>query len=175
MRGNLVDNLVIPSSSRLMAKKKYIISLTTEERETLEQLTTTGKAPAYKMNHARILLKADTNQEGGGWTDEAISQALDISVATIERVRQRFVETNLETALSRQVQQQRKPRRLDGEQEAHLIAITCSEAPEGHARWSLRLLADRMVELEYVESVCHETVRQTLKKTTSSPGCGKAG
>ena len=73
-----------------MAKKKYIVSLTTEERETLEQLTTTGKAPAYKINHARILLKADTNQDGGGWTDEVISQALDISVATIERVRQRF-------------------------------------------------------------------------------------
>jgi transposase len=147
-----------------MAKKKYIVSLTTEERETLEQLTTTGKATAYKMNHARILLKADTNQEGGGWTDEAISQALDISVATIERVRQRLVETNLETALSRQEQQQRKPRRLDGEQEAHLIALTCGEAPEGQARWSLRLLADRMVELDDVESVSHETVRQTLKK-----------
>lgn len=158
-----------------MAKKKYIVSLTTEEREELEQLTRTGKAPAYKVNHARILLKADTNQEEGGWTDEAISQALDISVATIERVRQRFVETNIETALSRQVQQQRKPRRLDGEQEAHLIAMTCGEAPEGHARWSLRLLADRMVELEYVESVSHETIRQTLKKTTSSPGCENAG
>ena len=158
-----------------MAKKKYIVSLTAEEREELEQLSTTGKVAAYKMNHARILLKADTNQEGGGWTDEAISQALDISVATIERVRQRFVETNLETALSRQVQQQRKPRRLDGEQEAHLIAMTCGEAPEGRARWSLRLLADRMVELEDVESVCHETVRQTLKKTISSPGCENAG
>lgn len=158
-----------------MAKKKYIVFLTAEEREELEQLSTTGKVAAYKMNHARILLKADTNQEGGGWTDEAISQALDISVATIERVRQRFVETNLETALSRQVQQQRKPRRLDGEQEAHLIAMTCGEAPEGRARWSLRLLADRMVELEYVESVCHETVRQTLKKTISSPGCENAG
>lgn len=153
-----------------MAKKKYIVSLTTEERATLEQLTTTGKAPAYKMNHARILLKADTNQEGGGWTDAAISQALDSSVATIERVRQRFVEISLEAALNRQEQQQRKPRRLDGEQEAHLIAITCGEAPEGQARWSLRLLADRMVELDYVESVSHETVRQTLKKTTSSPG-----
>jgi transposase len=116
------------------------------------------------MNHARILLKADTNQEGGGWTDEAISQALDISVATIERVRQRLVETNLETALSRQEQQQRQARRLDGEQEAHLIALTCGEAPEGQARWSLRLLADRMVELDDVESVSHETVRQTLKK-----------
>jgi transposase len=158
-----------------MAKKKYIVSLTTEERETLEQLTTTGKAAAYKMNHARILLKADMNQEGGGWTDAAISQALDSSVATIERVRQRFVETSLEAALSRQEQQQRKPRRLDGEQEAHLIALTCGEAPEGQARWSLRLLADRMVELEYVESVCHETVRQTLKKTISSPGCENAG
>jgi len=158
-----------------MAKKKYIVSLTTEERETLEQLTTTGKATAYKMNHARILLKADTNQEGGGWTDEAISQALDISVATIERVRQRLVEPNLESALSRQEQQQRKPRRLDGEQEAHLIALTCGEAPEGQARWSLRLLADRMVELDYVESVSHETVRQTLKKTTLSLGCENAG
>lgn len=156
-------------------KKKYIVSLTAEEREELEQLTTTGKIAAYKMNHARILLKADTNQEDGGWTDEAISQALNISVATIERVRQRFVETGLESALSRAEQQQRKPRRLDGEQEAHLIAITCSEVPEGHARWSLRLLAERMVELEYVESVSHETIRQTLKKTTSSPGYENAG
>lgn len=165
----------IPFDPNLMAKKKYIVSLSPEERATLEQLTTTGKAPAYKMNHARILLKADTTQEGGDWTDEAISRALDISVATIERVRQRFVETNLETALNRQVQQHRTPRRLDGEQEAHLIAITCSEAPEGYARWSLRLLADRMVELEYVESVSHETIRQTLKKTTSSPGCENVG
>lgn len=153
-----------------MAKKKYIVSLTAEEREELEQLTTTGKVSAYKMNHARILLKADTNQADGGWTDESIRQALDISVTTIERVRQRFVETSLEAALSRQVQQQRKPRRLDGEQEAHLIAMTCGEAPEGHARWSLRLLAERMVELEVVESISHETVRQTLKKTTSNPG-----
>lgn len=158
-----------------MVRKKYIVSLTPEEREGLEHLTTTGKVAAYKMNHARILLKADTNQEDGGWTDEAISQALDISVATIERVRQRFVETSLDSALSRQVQQQRKPRRLDGEQEAHLVAITCSKAPEGHARWSLRLLAERMVELEYVESVSHETIRQTLKKTTSSRGCKNAG
>jgi transposase len=96
------------------------------------------------MNHARILLKADMQQEGGGWTDEAISQALDISVATIERVWQRFVETSLEMALTRQVQQHCKPRRLDREQEAHLIAITYSEIPEGHARWSLRLLAEQM-------------------------------
>jgi hypothetical protein len=155
--------------------KKYIVSLTGAERKMLEAITTTGKAPAYKINHARILLKADTNQAGGSWTDVAISQALDISVSTIERVRQRLVETNLETALSRQVSQHRQPRRFDGAQEAHLIAITCSEAPEGHARWSLRLLADRMVELAYVESVSHETVRQTLKKMRSNPGCESAG
>lgn len=153
-----------------MARKKYIVALSVEERGELEQFIRTGKAAAYKMNHARILLKADTNQADGSWTDEAISQALDISVATIERVRQRFVETSLEAALSRQVQQQRKARRLDGEQEAHLIAMTCSEAPEGYARWSLRLLAERMVELKHVESVSHETIRQTLKKTFSSRG-----
>jgi transposase len=153
-----------------MAKKKYIVALTEAERETLEKLTTTGKTSAYKMNHARILLKADINQAGGGWTDEAISDALDISIATIERVRRRFVETSLEAALSRQVQYQRKPRRLDGEQEAQLIAMTCGEAPDGRARWSLRLLAEKMVELEYVESISHETIRQTLKKTTSSRG-----
>ncbi len=136
----------------------------------LEKLTTTGKTSAYKMNHARILLKADINQAEGGWTDEAISDALDISIATIERVRRRFVETSLDAALSRQVQQQRKPRRLDGEQEAQLIAMTCGEVPDGRARWSLRLLAEKMVELEYVESISHETIRQTLKKTTSSHG-----
>ena len=158
-----------------MTTKKYIVSLTAEERLALEQLTSTGKAPAYKMNHARILLKADTNWDGGGWTDAAISQALDISISTIERVRQRFVEISLEMALTRQVQRQRKPRRFDGEQEAHLIALTCSQPPEGYVRWTLRLLADQVVELGYVESVSHETIRQTLKKTLSSLGCGNVG
>ena len=153
-----------------MPKKKYIISLTSEEREELEQLTKTGKAAAYKVNHARILLKSDINQEGGGWIDAAISQALDISVSTIERVRQRFVEQGLEEALGRKKQKRRKAPRLDGDQEAHLLAITCSEPPEGHGHWSLRLLAERMVELEYVETVSHETVRQTLKKMNSNPG-----
>lgn len=150
--------------------KKYIISLTSEERQTLEQLTRTGKAPAYKLNHARILLKADINQDKGGWIDKDISQALDISISTIERVRQLFVEVGLEAALSRQPPRNTKPRILDGEQEAHLIAITCSQPPEGYARCTLRLLAERMVELEYIESICHETIRQTLKKMTLSPG-----
>lgn len=113
-----------------------------------EKLTTTGIAAAYKINQARILLKADINQEGGGWKDAQISMALDISVSTIERVRQRFVEVSLEAALNRQPQQQRKPRRLDGDTQAHLIALTCSNAPEGCGRWTLRLLAESMVELD---------------------------
>ncbi len=153
-----------------MPKKKYIVSLTAEERKQLEQLTKTGKAPAYKINHARILLKADTNQEGGGWTDQTISQALELSVSTIERVRQRFVEQSLEQALGRKPQQRRKARLLDGEQEAQLVALACSDPPEGQAKWSLRLLAERMVSLDYVETISYETVRQTLKKTNLSLG-----
>lgn len=153
-----------------MPVKKYIVDLTPEERQTLAQLTTKGKAPVYKINHARILLKADINSPQGEWTDQAISQALDMSTATIERVRQRFVEQGLEAALNRQVQQRRKPRRLDGETEAHLIAMLCGPVPEGQGRWTLRLLAEQMVEFGYVESVSHETVRQTLKKTYSNRG-----
>ncbi len=158
-----------------MPKKKYIVALSPEERESLESLTTTGKASAYKLNHARILLKADINQEGGGWRDQAISDALDISVSTIERIRQQFVEQSLETALSRQTPIRTKPRLLDGEQEAHLIALACAEAPEGQGKWTMRLLADQLVELGHVESISHETVRQTLKKTNLSPGCRNVG
>lgn len=153
-----------------MPKKKYIVSLTLEERLALEKLTMTGFAAAYKINHARVLLKANINLDGGGWTDTEISNALNISVATIERVRQRFVEVSMDAALNRQPQAKRKLRRLDGEQEAHLIALTCSDAPDGYGRWTLRLLAEQMVELDYVESVSHETIRQTLKKTNSSRG-----
>jgi len=158
-----------------MPPKKYIVALRREEREALEHLTKTGKSSAYKLNHARILLKADINQQGGGWRDQDISDALDISVSTIERVRQRFVEESLEAALSRQTPSRTKPRLLDGEQEAHLIALACAEAPEGQGRWSVRLLANQLVELGYVESISHETVRQTLKKTNSNPGCTNAG
>ena len=153
-----------------MPAKKYIVDLTPEERQTLEQLTSSGKAPVYKINHARILLKADINSVQGELIDQAISQALDISTATIERVRQRFVEQGIKAALNRQVQQRRKPRRLDGEQEAHIIAMVCGPTPVGQGRWTLRLLAEQMVELGYVESVSHETVRQTLKKTNLSRG-----
>lgn len=149
-----------------MPKKKYIIALSDEERQALESLTTKGKSPAYRFNHARILLKADINQEAGGWRDQEISNALDVSVSTIERVRQRFVEQGLEAALSRQTPFRTKPRLLDGEQEAHLIALACEKTDQGQARWSVRLLAARLVELGYVESISHETVRRTLKKTS---------
>lgn len=113
-----------------MPKKKYLVTLTDEERVSLEALVKKGKNPAYKVNHARILLLADTNQEKGGWKDQDNCEALKISVATIERVRQRLVEQGLEAALNRKQQQNRKPCRLDGEQEAHLIALTCSSPPE---------------------------------------------
>ncbi len=153
-----------------MPAKKYKVALNAAERQTLHQLTTTGKAAAYKLNRARILLKADENQAEGGWRDQAICEALDLSVATIERVRQQFVEEGLEAVLSYKQRQVSKARSLDGEKEAHLIALTCSDAPAGRARWTLRLLADRMVELGHVEQISHETIRQTLKKTSLSLG-----
>ena len=120
-----------------MPKKKYIVTLTAEERSQLEELTKKGKAAAYKVNHARIMLLADTNRIEGGWKDEVISQALNISVATIERVRHRLVEEGLEGALSRKPQNNRKPSCLDGSLEAHLIALTCSEPPTGQGHWTM--------------------------------------
>lgn len=119
-----------------MPAKRYIVSLTPDERQTLEQLTKIGKAAARKINHARILLKADVSHPDGGWTDQAISSAFNISTRTIERVRQRFVEENLENALTPRPRQSLKLRRLDGEVEAHLVAIACSQAPPGSKRWT---------------------------------------
>ena len=148
-----------------MPKKKYIVALNLEEREYLEQFVKKGKKSAYKINRARILLKADINQEGGGWQDQDISKALDISLSTIERIRKRFVEVGVESALVRKPQKNYKARSLDEEKEAYLIALVRSEAPPGQARWTLRLLADKMVELGHVEQISHETIRQTLKKT----------
>jgi transposase len=153
-----------------MPQKKYIVALEQEERKQLEGITSKGKAPGYRINHARILLKADINQSKGGLRDREISEALDISVSTIERVRQRFVEESLEVALSRRTPLKKRPRLLDGEKEAHLIAIACAQAPEGRVAWTLRLLADKMVELGHVEGISHETVRQALKKTNLSLG-----
>lgn len=150
--------------------KKYLVTLTPEERDTLEQLISSGRSAARTLTHARILLKADQSEGQVGWTDEAIHQALEVSRATVERVRRRFVEEGMEVALHRRPQQNHRPRALDGSQEAHLIALACGEPPPGRARWTLRLLADRRVDLKYVEEVSHETLRQGLKKTNSSRG-----
>jgi transposase len=150
--------------------KKYRVTLSDEERAVLHDLISTGTAPARTLTHARILLKADQSPSGPAWPDQAIANALDVSLPTIARVRERLVEHGLEAALQRHSPSIQRPRRLDGAQEAHLVALTCSAPPEGQQRWSLRLLADKMVELEYVDSVSHETVRQVLKKTSSSRG-----
>lgn len=154
--------------------KKYIVSLSEDERQSLEQIVTTGKRAASTLNHARILLKADVQHPHGEWRDQDIKAALDISLRTIERVRQRFVEEGLEAALKPRPGQGRKPK-MDGETEAHLIALRCSEPPNGRGRWTLRLLADRMVELGYVDELSHESVRQVLKKTNCSLGDKVAG
>lgn len=144
--------------------KKYIVELSDDEQKSLQKLTTIGKHAAYKINHARILLLADINQSEGGWSDEVISKALSISTSTIERVRQRFVLEGIDSALNYRSGRGRKQKCLDGEGEAHLLALACSQAPQGRERWTLRMLADKMVELDYVESISHETIRKTLKK-----------
>jgi transposase len=149
--------------------KTYIVDLTAEERASLEKVAKSGRTSARKQIHARILLKADTSTTGSGWSDEQIAEALDVSVSSVARVRKRLVEEGLDAALNQRGSRQPRPRLLDGEQEARLLALACSQPPEGHARWTLRLLADRMVALEYVESISYETVRRTLKKTRSSP------
>jgi len=151
--------------------KKYRVTLTTEERQHLSELIAIGKAAALKLAHARVLLKADSAPGGPAWTDPRIAEAVEMSVATVERVRQRFVERGLEAALGRKRQDRpSRTRKLDGRAEARLIALACSAPPEGRAEWTMRLLADRLVELEIVDAVSDETVRRSLKKTRSSRG-----
>jgi len=155
---------------RRAINKKYHVTLSAEERTMLHDLLAAGEAAARTLTHARILLKADASVDGPGWTDEAIREALDVGLATIGRVRQRFVEESLEAALHRQAPTRDYRHLVDGECEAHLIALACSTPPTGHQQWTLRLLADKMVELAYIDSISHETVRQVLKKTNSSLG-----
>ncbi len=145
--------------------KKYIVKLSQQEREELHGLISTGKSSARKVMHARILLKADESEEGPGWKDEQIREAVEVSISTIERVRRQFVEEGTEAALSRRPGSGYRELKIDGEKEAHLIALACSKAPSGQGKWTLRLLAEKMVELEYLDEVSHETVRRTLKKT----------
>jgi transposase len=151
--------------------KKYRIALAEEQRQLLQQMIAAGQAPARTLTHARVLLKADEGEQGPGWTDEQISEALEVSPATIQRVRQRFIEAGLEDALKRRPQPERpEKRKLAGVQEAHLIALSCGPAPQGYQRWSMRLLADRFVVVETGEHVGRETIRRALKKMNSSPG-----
>ncbi len=149
--------------------KKYIVRLTETERDLLNGLVNTGKGAARTLTHARILLKADCAPDGPAWTDEAISAALDVSIPTIERVRRTLVLDGFDAALQRKAAPPRA-RKLDGRQEAQLIALACSSAPAGHKRWTLRLLAKQLVELEELDGLSPETVRQILKNTSSNRG-----
>src|SRR4051794_10365270 len=144
--------------------KKYRVTLTAEERQHLEGLIHKGKGAARTLSRARILLKADASSCGPAWTDEQIHTALDVGLITIYRARQSFAFEGLEAALQPRPRNRRYQRKLDGEQEAHLIALACSKPPAGHAHWTLRLLTQRSVALGHVDGVSHETVRQTLKK-----------
>ena len=148
-----------------IAVKKYVVRLSSEERERLESLVRAGKSPAQLLTKARILLKADVSEAGEGWSDTAISVALDTSINNIGRLRRRLVEEGLEAALKRKHNPNSARKRIfDGAAEAKLIALTCSPAPEGFARWSLRLLEEKVVELNIVKQVSDNTIGRTLKK-----------
>ena len=146
--------------------KKYRVALAEEEQQELKGLVGRGRAAAYRQTHARILLLCDENQANGSMKDEEIARALKVGTATVERVRRRCVEESLERALGRKEQLNHRPKKLDGHDEAQLIALACSQPPEGRASWTLH----RLVECEIVDSISTETVRQTLKKTNSSLG-----
>lgn len=150
--------------------KKYIVHLTPDERATLEHLTRAGTTSATLQRHARILLKADTGADGPAWEDTTIAAAVEVSVSTVERVRRQFLTQGLEAALHRKPTSRASQRKLDGIQEAQLSAIACSPPPHGADRWTLALLADKLVELKLVDSIARDTVRVTLKKTNSSRG-----
>ena len=158
-----------------MPNKKHHIRLSSKEREQLETILRKGKASAHCQCHARILLLADTHGPEGGWSDAQIARAAQTSIPTVERVRRVCVEHGLERALERKDPDRQYERKLDGKAEAQLLALCCGAVPPGRARWTLRLLAARLVELEIVEEISHETVRQTLKKTNSSRGKKSSG
>lgn len=147
--------------------KRYVVELELEERARLERMVSVGKRAAAKLTHARVLLQADQSAGGPGWTDARISEGLGLTTRTVENIRRRFVEQGLQAALERKKQcRPSQEHLLDGAKEAKLVAICCSKAPNGRRRWTLRLLADRLVELDIVDSISYETVRRTLKKTS---------
>lgn len=154
-------------------KKQYTVVLTQEQHQQLKDLIAVGTTKARTLAHARILLKADQGPQGPGWKDEAITAAVEVSRPTVQRVRQQFAQEGLAAALQRRPPNRQYRHKLDGHQEAHLIALACSTPPEGQGRWTLRLLANRMVALEHVDSLSYQsyqTVQRVLKKTASSPG-----
>ena len=153
-----------------MPNKTYIVELTNEERNQLKRMINIGRTAAYKQRHARILLLSDQGSKRPTIKDNDIAKAVGCGRATVERIRKRFVEEGLQEALARHKSRRQYQRKLDGKGEAHLIALACSEPPEGQKRWTLRLLADRMVALEYVDCLSYQTVRRTLKKTNLSLG-----
>jgi transposase len=156
-------------------RKKYVVRLSDHERELLFELINQGKGGKERLNRARILLKADIGEQGEKWIDADIAKAFYVGVKTVERTRKSLVEEGLEATINRQVPKIKRKRIIDGDQEAHLIALACSNPPEGYCAWTLRLLADTMVEMKYVDSVCYETIRQALKKTNLSLGKKKNG
>lgn len=145
-------------------EKRYAVRLLPADRTRLTDLIAAGVAPARTLTHARVLLKADQGAQGPAWPDARIAEAVEISVATVARVRRRWADGGLADALHRRPTGPR-PRKLDGAQEARLVAVACSAPPAGHARWTLRLLADRLVALEIVDGIAPNTVRAVLKKT----------
>jgi hypothetical protein len=153
-----------------MRTKQYAVRLSEDEREELRRLIAAGTESARKLMHARILLKADQGPDGPGWVDERIAEAVESSQPTVSRVRKTYARQGLAAALNRRPPRREYVRKLDGAAEARLVALSCSQPPTGQARWSLRLLADKLVELEVVEAVSYQTVRRVLEKTSSSPG-----
>ena len=147
-------------------KKKYPVVLTGPQRQHLQELIGAGTAPARKLTHARVLLKADQGPGGPAWVDDAIAAAVEVSQPTVSRIRKQYVEQGLEAALDRRPPRREYERKLDGAQEARLVAVACGAPPVGRKRWSLRLLADKLIELEIAEEVSYQTVRRILKKTT---------
>jgi len=153
-----------------MPAKRYRVTLTDEEREKLTAIVNKGKGNARRMTRSRILLLADEDRPGGGWKDADIAQALGVGHRTVERIREKCVELGVEAALNHTRSKKTKAKLLDGAAEARLVQLACSEAPDGHERWSMQMLADKLIELEVVERVSRETVRTTLKKMNLSPG-----
>jgi len=154
---------------------RYKVTLTREEHEQLKDILGKGKHSSQQYRNACILINSDEGPFGKKLSNEQIAQVLQINPKTVERVKQRFVEEGFDVCMDRKPYPQKGPTKTDGDFEAHLIALSCSEAPEGCARWSLRLLADKMIELKYTDSISHETVRQVLKKTKSNRGGSKDG